>query len=248
MTTTYDIRVANLSVRNRQPERDLERLVDGWPHLVALSEVAGRWPEVVRGPEGVRGYQYVGRSEGSHGSTEVALLVRGDVEVVESGVVPMSRAVPRSVVAHDRWSAWARVVLPGGVRALAYSTHRNAFVQRRDGTVRPVWRGTREYRAHVRAEVALIDEHRTAGWPVLGGGDFNYRVPCGKVRYVADAWPYAPHRAFPDMGVHYVPHWFDGVCHDPVFTAVGDLAVTPRSLTGSDHDWVTLSVAAPGLP
>lgn len=244
MTSTYDVRVANLSVRNRQAARDAETLVDGWPHLVALCEVAGGWPEVVRS---MRGYQYVGRSEGTHGSQEVGLLVRGDVEVVESGVVPMSRAVPRSVVAHDRWAAWARVVLPDGVRALAYSTHRNAFVQRRDGTVRPVWRGTREYRAHVRAELALLDEHRSAGWPVLGGGDFNYRVPCGTVRYVADAWPYAPHRAFPDIGIHYVPHWFDGVCHDPAFEAVGALAVIPRSTTGSDHDWVTLSVRAAGL-
>lgn len=242
--TTYDVRVANLSVRNRQPERDLARLVDGWPHLVALSEVAGGWPAVLHAPAGVEGYQYVGRREGSHGSREVALLVRGDVEVVESGVVPMSRAVPRSAVAHDRWAAWARVLLPGGHRALAYSTHRNAWVQRRDGTVRPWWRGTREYRAHVRAEMALLHEHTVAGWPALGGGDFNYRVPLGTVRFVPDAWAYAPHRTFVDLGIRYVPHGLDGVCHDPVFEAVGGLDVIPRASTGSDHDWITLTVRA----
>ena len=150
MTATYSVRVANLSVRNRQPAQDLARLVVGWPHLIALCEVAGDWPAVVHD---VDGYRYVGRrdvTQGTHGSREVALLVRGDVEVVASDVVAMSSAVPRSPVAHDRWAAWARVVLPGGQRALAYSTHRNAYVQRRDGTVRPLWRGTREYRAHVR--------------------------------------------------------------------------------------------------
>ncbi|MDO9455153.1 hypothetical protein [Nocardioides sp.] len=241
MTATYDVRVANLSVRNRQPAQDLDRLVDGWPHLVALCEVAGGWPAVVHD---VAGYRYVGRRDGTHGSREVALLVRGDVEVVDSGVVQLSEAVPRSLVAHDRWGAWARVVLPGGRRALAYSTHRNAWVQRRDGTVRPVWRGTREYRAHVRAELALLDRHTTEGWPVLGGGDFNYRVPCGKVRFVDDAWPYAPHRTFPQLGLHYVAHGLDGVCHDPVFEAVGGLDVIGRATTGSDHDWITLTVRA----
>lgn len=237
--TAYDVRVANLSVRNRQPARDVVRLVEGSPHLVALCEVAGRWPDVVRR---VDGYRYLGRDEGTHGSREVALLVREDVEVVACDVAPMSAAVPRSLMAHDRWGAWARVVLPGGQRALAYSTHRNAWVQRPDGGVRPVWRGTREYRAHVRAETALLEHHAAAGWPVLGGGDFNYAVPCGRVRGVGDAWAFAPHRSLPDCGVRYVPHRLDGVCHAPVFEAVGDLAVIPRSTTGSDHDWITLTV------
>jgi hypothetical protein len=244
VTVTYSIRVANLSVRNQQPTQDLPRLVDGWPHLIALCEVAGRWPEVV---QDVAGYRYVGLragTPGTHGSHEVALLVRGDVEVVDSDVVQMSEAVPRSLVAHDRWAAWARVVLPGGQRALAYSTHRNAWVQRRDGTVRPLWRGTREYRAHVRAELALLDHHAVAGWPLLGGGDFNYSVPCGTVRFVNDAWPFAPHRAFADVGLRYVPHGLDGVCHDPLFGAVGDLEVIGRTTTGSDHDWITLTVRA----
>ncbi|WP_148615658.1 hypothetical protein [Nocardioides rubriscoriae] len=235
----YDVRVANLSVRNRQPAQDLARLVDGWPHLVVLCEVAGGWPEVVRA---VDGYQYVGRRDGTHGSREVALLVRGDVEVVASDVEKMSQAVPRSPVAHDRWAAWARVVLPDGQRALAFSTHRNAWVQRRDGTVRQLWRGTREYRAHVRAELALLDHHARAGWPVLGGGDFNYRVPCGKVRFVQDAWAFAPHRTFPEIGVRYVAHGLDGVCHDPVFEPLGGLDVISRTTTGSDHDWITLTV------
>ncbi|MCW2815617.1 MAG: hypothetical protein JWN84_3072 [Nocardioides sp.] len=241
VTATYDVRVANLSVRNRQPAQDLPRLVEDWPHLIALSEVGGGWPDVVRE---VPGYQYVGRREGSHGSREVALLVRGDVEVVDSDVVAMSRAVPRSPMAHDRWAAWARVVLPGGQRALAYSTHRNAWVQRRDGTVRPLWRGTAEYRAHVRAELTLLDHHAGEGWPLLGGGDFNYRVPCGTVRFVADAWAYAPHKSFPTIGARYVAHGLDGVCHDPVFQPTGDLAVISRTTTGSDHDWITLTLRA----
>ncbi|WP_139979515.1 hypothetical protein [Nocardioides litoris] len=240
---TYAVRVANLSVRNPRPRDDVPALAAGSPHLVSVCEVGGGWVEVVRE---VEGYRYLGAGpDARHGRREVGLLVRADVVVVDHGVAPMSRAVPRSTVAHDRWAAWARVELPGGVRALAWSTHRNAYVQRRDGRVRPLWRGTRRYRDHARAERALLDAQAAEGWPVLGGGDYNYRVPCGAVRTPAQAWTHAPHRAVADAGRTYLPHGLDGVVLDPAaFTPTGDLDVLPRSRTGSDHDWVTATVRA----
>jgi hypothetical protein len=193
----------------------------------------------------VQGYRYLGSADGTIGRREVGLLVREDVEVVESGLAPLSRAVRGSPVAHDRWGAWARVVLPGGVRALAWSTHRNAFVQRRDGGVRPLWRGTREYAAHARAEADLLHRHRAAGWPVLGGGDYNYRVPCGDLVDATQAWPYSPHRSFPALGLRYLGHGLDGVVLDPTaFAATGGLEVIGHDQTGSDHDWITLTVRA----
>ena len=236
------VRVANLYVLNRQAAADVPLLVAGSPHLVSVCEARRGWEPVL---PAVAGYRYLGADRGTIGRREVGLLVREDVEVVASGLEPLSRAVPRSPVAHDRWGAWARVVLPGGVRALAWSTHRNAFVQRRDGGVRPVWRGTREYAAHARAEAELLHRHRAAGWPVLGGGDYNYRVPCGGLVEPGRAWAYSPHRSFPALGLRYLGHGLDGVVLDPTaFEPVGDLDVLDHSRTGSDHDWLTLTVRA----
>lgn len=241
-TSTYAVRVANLSVLNRRAAADAVTLVEDHPHLVAVCEARRGWEPVL---PAIPGYRYLGRRDGTHGSREVGLLVREDVEVVAHDVAPMSRAVRGSPVAHDRWGAWARVVLPGGVRALAWSTHRNAWVQRRDGRVRPLWRGTREYVAHARAEQTLLHEHAEAGWPLLGGGDYNYRVPCGGVTDAAGAWRHAPHRAFPAAGLHYAAHGLDGVCLDPrAFALAGPLAVIPRARTGSDHDWLTATVVS----
>jgi hypothetical protein len=233
----YVVRVANLSVLNQHAVRDAVTLVEGRPHLVAACEARRTWEDVL---PTVPGYRWLGRRSGRHGSREVGLLVRDDVEVVAHGVEQLSHEVPRSAVAHDRWGAWARVVLPGGVRALAWSTHRNAFVQRADGGVRRWWRGTAEYRRHARHEVEVVLEHAADGWPLLGGGDYNYRVPRGAVTTVHDAWRWAPHRTFPDAGLAYAGHWFDGACwHPGAFAMVGGLDVIGRARTGSDHDWLT---------
>jgi hypothetical protein len=238
----YTVRVANLFVLNRQPAADVPLLVSGSPHLVSVCEARRGWDPVL---PTIEGYRYLGAGDGTIGRREVGLLVREDVEVVESGLAPLSQAVRGSPVAHDRWGAWARVVLPGGVRALAWSTHRNAFVQRRDGGVRRPWRGTHEYAAHARAEADLLHRHRAAGWPVLGGGDYNYRVPCGELADVTHAWPYSPHRSFPALGLRYVGHGLDGVVLDPsAFEPVGGLEVIGHDRTGSDHDWITLRVRA----
>ncbi|MEO9322138.1 hypothetical protein ABFT23_01525 [Nocardioides sp. C4-1] len=245
MTGPFRVRAANLYVRNPRAADDAPVLVEDEPHLVAVSEARGGWESVL---PAIDGYQYLGRrpgDRGSHGSREVGLLVRDDVQVVDADVVQLSEAVPRSLVAHDRWGVWARLVLPGGVRALGWSTHRNAFVQRPDGGVRRSARGTAEYRAHVRAETELQQRQADDGWPLLGGGDYNYRVPCGLLSEVDRAWGYAPHRVFPAAGFSYVPHGLDGICLDPrAFAPVDGLEVIPRRRTGSDHDWITLTVRA----
>jgi hypothetical protein len=68
-------------------------------------------------------------------------------------------------------------------------------------------------------------------------------VPCGVVQRVDQAWRYAPQRTFAASGLHYEAHGIDGVCLDPAaFALVGGLAVISRHETGSDHDWVTVTV------
>lgn len=234
------VRAANLYVAHKDPEGAIEHLISGRPHVIAVCEVSDRWQKPLRS---IPGYRYVGVAKGSRGRKEVGLLLRRDVRVLQWGVTQMSAHIDGDKFAHDRWAVWARVILPGGIPAGAYSTHRNAAIQGRNGRL---IRGRRlqEYKEHARREQALIRALNKSGWPVIGGQDGNYRIPKGVIRTRAQAWKWSPHRSLPAINVAYVDHSVDGILFSRyAFHRVkGGLRLIRKRRHGSDHDWLTLRV------
>lgn len=235
----YKVRTANLYVGHANPQGAIKHLIAGRPHVVAVQEASPRWQKPLRN---VEGYYYVGARKGSRGKKENGLLIREDVRLVGFGFLRLSAEIPGDKLGHDRWAVWARIVLPGGVPAAAYSTHKNAGIQGKLG--RPGnGRRAQEFVLHTKREQDLVSSLERRGWPVIGGQDGNYRVPKGVIRTRAQAWRYSPHKSLPAVGVAYIHHRLDGILFSKrAFRRVGSLHTLPPNVHLSDHDWLTQKV------
>lgn len=138
--------------------------------------------------------------------------------------------------APDRWITWERF-LAHGHPVCAISTHVNAVLQNKDGTMR---KGPRidQARLHMLALGREIQRQQRDGFDVVVGLDANYANKGQRL------WRHSPHRTFPRAGLRYVPRHIDGIALPKVAKVHG---AGSFDVPGSDHRGFELTAEIPKL-
>ena len=242
---TFSVVTANLWRENPQIERDLATLVRNGAEVNALNE-AWPWADEIEAAARA-GYQTIA-TRARKPVRSNAMLVRGDVQVLDWRAEVLSRAVGRSP---ER--SWTEADLRiGGFDVTVLNTHANAGVQAGPAKPRELPR-VREYIAGSKRITTRAAALRAQGKRVIVLGDLNWAWSPRVVQ-----WRHSPKAAFGRIGfvsqydydqldrpkgdlrpIEYV------LFHPADFAYKGQRFVTPEK---SDHPWTECDLAIKPKP
>lgn len=182
----------------------------------------------------MRGYRTLRNNHGRdqrRGAKDVLILTRNDHHSLGNVTMQVSEQVKPTRFAPDRWG-FAECFQHQYGRIAHTNWHLNATAMKRRDR-HPL---VEEYAESVESLDRMLSYLRAEGFAIVLTADLNWR------RNVKAE--HSPFTVLADHGLRVHTHNVDVIAHDKRFRPKGDLRIIEKSRTGSDHDWLDLTLVA----